>query len=303
MPAKYFICPDGGQIEIEVCLSGKCRLQGRCAPLSYLQLAGTFRPWTGKPSVTQLIQGTREAYLKIKNDYAIDPLDRAYAVLGTSAHAALENRQNDFSFIEESIEIEGITGRSDNLERQADGSWVLWDHKTAGSFKVAKALGIVMVPEPIVDEQGNPILLKSGKNKGQPKTKKVPVQDPDAVDIDDWMLQDNMYRIALERYIKEPISRLRNWLIVRDGGTWMARNRGIDKKAYAVDISILPDEMVLDYFKRKRDSLLESLKRGSSPPICSDAECWSGNKCKDYCDVSHLCADNPYMLSDIEEVA
>ena len=59
MPLTQFICPDKERVTISQCLSGNCRMSNRCAPLGYLQLCARQRPWEGKASVTQLIDGTR----------------------------------------------------------------------------------------------------------------------------------------------------------------------------------------------------------------------------------------------------
>jgi hypothetical protein len=81
MPAKYFICPDGEQIEIEKCLSiGGCRMKERCATLPYLRLVGYDREWKGvTPSAAG--NGARYLYLKATVDYAINPYDRVWAAL------------------------------------------------------------------------------------------------------------------------------------------------------------------------------------------------------------------------------
>jgi dimethylargininase len=50
---------------------GGCRMESRCATRSYLQLVRRERPWTGRPSTTQLIQGTMCSFLKLTRDYAI----------------------------------------------------------------------------------------------------------------------------------------------------------------------------------------------------------------------------------------
>ena len=168
---KWFICPDNERIEVADCLKeGGCRMGTRCATRSYLQLVRRERPWTGKPSTTQLIQGTMCAFLKITRDYATHPDSRAFMIHGTKGHGNLEGADGEYSFLEERFDGENtdITGIADVLEIELNYA-ILVDYKTSGSFKVAKALGFY------VDEEGTGEFYKSGKRKGEEKTRKVPI--------------------------------------------------------------------------------------------------------------------------------
>ena len=51
------------------------------------------------------------------------------------------------------------------LEKQENGEWWLIDHKTAGSFKVAKAIGLVKMEEALLNPDGTPQKHKNGKPK------------------------------------------------------------------------------------------------------------------------------------------
>jgi len=278
-----FICPDGAKVSKSKCLMGKCRMAERCAPLSYLQLAGREREWKGVPSVTQLISGTRCEYLKLTTGYAVDPAKAAFRVHGTRGHTALDSNNNS-SFTEEHFEDEGIQGTADMFEQQADGTWWLIDHKTAGSFKVAKALGLVKKEEVQYDEiSGIPLKHKNGK-----PVKKTWFEASGQPDIEDWMLQLNKYRMMGEKALGEKISRIKIFAVVRDGNTFTAKNRGVMKEIYYIDIPMMLDGAVNMYFDKKKDLLLSALKDGTMPEECSASECWSGNKCK-ICDVADAC--------------
>ena len=94
MGARYFKCPDGEICEIKDCLTS-CRLAtelpaGRCLSLRTLRLIAEQREWTGIPSTTQLLKGTREAYLELTEDYILDPQGTLFRVHGTKAHALLD---------------------------------------------------------------------------------------------------------------------------------------------------------------------------------------------------------------------
>ena len=64
MPAKRFICPNGDEINMYECLL-RCPQGTRCMFLPTLRAVATSleRNLT-KPSVTELLSGTRELYLK-----------------------------------------------------------------------------------------------------------------------------------------------------------------------------------------------------------------------------------------------
>ncbi len=89
-PLKSFICPDGVMRQTSDCLAQCPRKEGRCLSLPTLTELGNAREWTGTPSTTQLLNPTRLEYLKIVHDYAIDPFERAFALLGTRHHRRLE---------------------------------------------------------------------------------------------------------------------------------------------------------------------------------------------------------------------
>lgn len=89
MALKYFICPDGQQIETVKCLDFQgCRLEDRCAPLAYLRSIAFDREWRGI-TASMAGNGPRLIYLKRITDYAISPDSRAFAVLGIKSHAWL----------------------------------------------------------------------------------------------------------------------------------------------------------------------------------------------------------------------
>ena len=98
---REYICPDGEKVRIEECLQG-CRLRselegGRCLSRRVLKAISDRREWTGKPSVTQLINGTREEYLKITRDYAARPQELIPALFGSCCHAYLERYADEKS--------------------------------------------------------------------------------------------------------------------------------------------------------------------------------------------------------------
>ena len=277
MPYKYFECPDDGRkVTIERCLKD-CVKEERCLSLPTLRMIAQQREWTGKPSVTQLLKGTREAYLMIVNDdLVMNPLKQLFRILGTKGHAVLEPyADNELS--EEKLVSEIVTGTFDLYDPE---SKILYDYKTWGSYKVAAALGLKVVKV----DTGE--VYVSGAKKGQPKMKKQIVKgEPDMKDAE---LQLNYYRIMLEE-LGFPVEKMAIEAIVRDGGTYIAQSRGIDKNGYVIPVRRIPDKDVIAYFKTKRDQLLNALEKNIVPDFCTAEECWNDRKCKNYCDVSKHC--------------
>ena len=279
MPAIGFICPDGDCHRFEECFAG-CPIYydfpaGRCMALRNLRMIAEQRPWTGKPSCTQLLKGTREAFLEITKDYYFDPQDAIFRIIGTKAHAELDKFTGDNEIGEIRLEIKGITGAFDYYE-----SGKLYDSKTYGSYKVMQCLGLK------TKEQETGEAYKSGARKGQPKKKKIIVQgEPELTEQE---LQMNLYRMMLED-AGFPVKGLFLDVNVRDGNTVPARQRGIMKNAYLIPIPKLPDDQVLAYFLPKRNALLTALETGEMPPECSLEERWEGRKCERYCHVAEFC--------------
>jgi len=290
MALRYFDCPDGVRRPIEQCLQKCPRPEGRCLSLPTLISISHQREWKGKPSTTQLINGTRLAYLQIIKDYAVNPFDRAFALLGTRHHMRLEKVAQKLNALSEEKLDGDDTGILDLLvpdETNHREAYELWDYKTSGSFKVAKALGLVS--RKVKDPSGE-CYKTSGKwgKAGDVKMITIWQEDPEAVDIWEWEYQDNNYRIKIEE-IGFPISQMFNQVTVRDGGTLIAANRGITKNIYKIPIRRLPDEQVREYFRIKRENLLGALESQALPAPCSHEESWHGRRCQGFCDVAEFC--------------
>jgi Recombination directionality factor-like len=295
MPLRYFICPDNLKIKVTDCLKeGGCRMGTRCATRSYLQLIKSERPWTGRPSTTQLISGTMSAFLKLTKEYAISPDARAFMIHGTKGHNQLENSDDEYSLLEEKFNDEQteITGIADVLEIE-NGKSVLCDYKTSGSFKVAKALGFY------VDEEPTGEVFKSGKRKGEPKTRKVLKRSNEKMDRYEWELQLNKYRLEYEKRGFKP-DHLKIMCIVRDGNTYIARSRGVFRNIYYFDIAILPDDEIINYFAQKKAALETALASGKWHEICTAKENWDGLKCENYCEVAEFCKYGKYLKRERE---
>ncbi len=127
---------------------------------------------------------------------------------------------------------------------------VLWDYKTSGSYKVASAVGIV---KEMIEDPTGAVYQRSGKgySKGDPKMVPIFTVDPTKQDCGDWTLQLNRYCLFAEA-AGHPVKKIKIEAIVRDGGTHIAKARGIDKNVYVIDIPILPDEQVRQYFDAKK---------------------------------------------------
>jgi hypothetical protein len=282
MPATMFTCPDGQTVQMDWCLNVECRMGRRCLSKRTLRMIAEQRPWTGEPSTTQLLKGTREAYLEItESNYSLDPMGELFRVLGSKAHAFLEEF-TDNELTEERLHDDICSGQFDFYDPETCS---LVDTKTWGSYKVMKALGYRQ--ETI--ETGE--VFKSGARKGQAKTKKITVKaEPDMKETE---IQLNDYRMKLEA-AGFPVKEMFVEAIVRDGGTYMAIGRGVDKNGYLIPVKFMPDDEVREYLKAKRDALLTALETGEMPPPCTDEERWAdkegpGRKCLGFCRVARFC--------------
>jgi len=316
---KWFLDPNGEKLLVDEVLEKG--LLNEHFPESYLTMCAKEREWTGKPSTTQLINGSRYEYLRLLTPYAIDPSECAFMIIGTRAHSKLELLAPVGSVAELQIPNDEISGIADLLETYKNGLNVLTDYKTWGSYKVALALGLKKQKRPAKDENGVPILYQRsgpGYTKGDPKMEDFYVKDPDAVDMYEIELQLNRYRLGIEAYYGITIDRLRAFIMVRDGGTVTATSRGIDKNTYFIEVKMLENDYVMNYFNRKRKALLDCMNgfaadmqekyininsyadmqateadydilRNNCPPVCDKRESWNSRRCNGYCPVADVC--------------
>lgn len=261
MPAIGFICPDGQKICFDDCFS-RCRLQddlpaGRCKALPFLRRVSWQREWKGQPSVTELLQGTREMWLKITRDYYIDPDSRTYALLGTGIHGILEKLTQGDHLSEERLIGEICSGQFDFYDGEQQ---VLYDYKTWGSYK-----------------------LKSIND---------PVQR--ALSLLQTSIQLSYYRDLLREHLPSgyDVKKLAVQVINRDGGTWISISRGIQERAPLILLNGISSHWIKKYLTRKKELLLQALERDYAPK-CRRTDSWHGRKCNGFCDVKEICEKIP----------
>jgi hypothetical protein len=241
------------------------------------------RPWTGKPSTTQLLNGTRELYLKIKKEFAVDPQQMVFAIFGTAVHAQLEGIDVPDALREERLHDEYSSGAFDYFDTKTNS---LWDFKTYGSFKAAKAIGVTST-KIAVGTYGN----------GRTKYKTI-FSSGESHDRLDLAIQLNDYASKL-RDAGYTVDNLFCEILVRDANTVSARSRGLYKNTYVVKINPLSKIWLDKYKKIKYNRLMKALETDILPPPCSPKECWAYynnregrivyNKCQKYCNVWQYC--------------
>ena len=133
MPVTAFKCKAlNAEIPCAACLKiFGCPGAIRCASRPYLAAAAASRVWAGVPSVTQLLQPTHAAMLKIIKEYTVDPLKSVWPYYGTATHNLLSKHTEDLDGkSEERITVWGISGAFDYAD--AEG---LIDLKVTGQTK------------------------------------------------------------------------------------------------------------------------------------------------------------------------
>ena len=286
MPAAKFICPDGQHVPIIDCLE-HCPRGKRCMFLPTLRaVSQSLNRNISEPTVTELISGVRETYLKKTREYAIEPMSVLYALQGQAFH--LINEANSEGIISEVRLKDSITsGKFDlfgKLLDETDGT--LGDLKVTSSYKLMRALGIYKVDVPTGE------VYKTGMRKGQPKFRKEFRYDG-VKDTFDWTIQLNYYRLLLEKTGYE-VKRMVVQAICRDSNLRTASERGITKPVYLIPINRLSDHWLEEYFHRKALALSNAILNGRLPPVCKPKERWGDRKCQGYCATRMHC---PYAQS------
>ena len=282
MPATRFICPNGQEVPINECLI-QCPHGKRCMFLPTLRaIAKSLHRGIKEPTVTELIAGVRETYLKRTTDYAVDPQDVLYALHGQAVHTINENFTDGDMLSEVRLSDMLTSGKFDlygNILNNNDG--VLGDLKVTSSYKLMKALGIYKERVPTGE------VYKTGPRKGQPKYRNELRYDG-AHHVLDWAIQLNYYRILLEQE-GFPVQEMYVQAMCRDNNLRIAAERGITQSIYVIPINRISDRWILRYFHHKAEIFHECMKEKKLPPICSTKERWNDRKCEAYCDARSNC--------------
>ena len=290
MPAKYFQCPSGERIPISDCLNSCCRSQ-RCMFLPTLRAISKSvadRKIEGF-TVTTLLSGTLEQYLKRTNNYSIDPMTRLYSIQGSAAHLIHQGEAQGNMFSEERLFDENFSGAIDLYGAILDeNTSTLGDLKVTSSYKIMRCRGRYAVSIPSPDNE----VYKSGAKKGQVKTVKIWRNDGVKHCLD-YALQLNSYRLLLQQ-ADYPVERMVVELLCRDYGLQIASSRGIDQPVYLLDIKPISDRWLRLYLETKAKRLRDALDDNVLPQPCNARERWHDRKCTSYCEVSSFC---PYAQS------
>ena len=287
MGATEFKCPSGEKIKIKSCLEN-CPNGQRCMFLPTLRaVAKSLDRKLEEPTVTELLCGTRETYLKKTTDYSVDPIQQLYAIHGSAVHTINEGFTDGNMLSEERIADDVTSGKFDLYGQIIDFSdKTLGDFKVTSSFKLMKALGYYKVDVPTGE------VYKTGIKKGQPKTKKEWRTDG-VHHVLDWAIQLNYYRILLEQKGFK-VKDMKIQAFVRDYNLRMAAERNITSPVYIIKINKISDHWVKLYMATKAKRLKEALESKTLPPVCSAKERWADRKCLDYCAVAEYC---PHALA------
>ncbi len=282
MPATKFSCPDGQDITMSRCLDG-CRCGTRCMFLPTLRaIAKSSDRKIEEPTVTELIAGSRETYLKKVIDYSINPESALYALQGQGIHGIHEGF-NDGEILSEVRLRDGTTSGKFDLYGQLldEDTGCLGDLKVTSSYRLMRALGYYKKSVPTGE------VYKTGVKKGQPKYRQELFTDG-VKHVMDWAIQLNYYRILLEKQGFE-VNTMYIQAMCRDGSLRIANERGIDRNIYIIPINKISNHWLTRYFKHKAKVLNESMITRSIPKLCSARERWHDRKCLGYCDVADYC--------------
>ena len=283
--ATHFICPDGNIIPISDCLNS-CPNPQRCMFLPTLRaVAKSLDRKLKEPTVTELIAGVRETFLKKTTNYSVAPASVLYALQEQAINSINELHTQGAILSEERLKDEVTSGQFDLFGKILDADeGVLGDLKVTGSFKLMKALGIYKVKVPTGE------VYKSGVNKGLPKFKNE-LRFDGVRDTLDWAIQLNYYRILLEKQGFK-VNKMFIQAICRDSNLRIANERGIDKSVYIISINKISDCWLKKYFHHKAKLLRDAISTNILPPVCSSRERRHDKKCLNYCAARQNC---PYF--------
>lgn len=258
MPVIGFICPDGEKVLTDKCLK-ECRLKdslpaGRCKAKPFLKRAASQREWNGTPSVTQLLNGVRESFLKITHDYYIDPEKKTAAMIGTQVHNMLY-KLAETEYAEETIIDDILSGTYDFYDPENE---TLIDYKTWGAWKIVKILN---------DER--------------------PHERSEA--LFDVVMQMTRYKMLIKsRYPELPIKRIAVQVISREVNLQHAIKKGVEQGSPLIILPEVDETLVEKYFQLKAEMLKQAIEQNWAP-LCNSRENWNEKKCSSFCEVKNAC--------------
>ena len=282
MAASHFLCPSGDAVPIEACLD-RCHQGCRCMFLPTLRaVAKSLSRNIEGFTVTELIAGTREVYLKRTKGYAVNPQDRIFALHGNALHDLSDAHSHGEMLSEERLYSALFSGQIDLFGAILDEhSHSLGDIKVTSSYKLMRALGYYTVDKPTGE------VYKSGTRQGQPKTKKEWRSDG-IRHIYEWALQLNAYRLLLEEH-GYPVKQMTIQALCRDSGLRIAAERNIDRPIYLIGVTPISEHWLMRYLKAKKEALENAIAAEELPPLCRPRERWNNRKCLNFCEVSAFC--------------
>jgi hypothetical protein len=256
MPLTYFKC-EAGHVLVKDCLK-HCPKE-RCLSLPTLQAVGEDR--TYEPpyvfSTTQLLNGTRLAYLQIIKPYGADPKQRGFMLLGTRHHQRLEEVAKRVVGMIPEKQLGGeISGILDLLQPNGDDTWSIIDYKTVGGYAIKK-------------------MMNGDWSSG-------------------YYMQLNNYRVKAVQ-LGFNVTSLFIQYTARDGGTETYKRYGFKDQIGLISVPIKDDDFIISYFKEKDRALRIALETHTMPPMCSYSERWANKRCLSYCDLAQFCAEGTAM--------
>lgn len=296
MPATKFVCPDGSQVVIGQCMK-KCIHVQRCMFLPTLRaIAKSLDRGLKEPTVTELLCGVRETYLKKTTDYAVRPQDQLYAIHGSAVHTINEGYTDGNMLSEERIYDDITSGKFDLYGQIIDlNDKTLGDYKVTSSYKLMRALGYYKV------DVSTGEIYKTGIKKGQVKTKKEWRTDGVRF-LFEWAIQLNYYRMLLESKGFK-VERMEIQAMCRDYSLRVAAERNIRKPVYVIHINKISDHWIKRYMNSKAKKLNIALEKGLMPELCTVKERWKNLKCMEYCVVAESCTFGRMIKRQMKAVA
>lgn len=222
MPATKFACPDGQAVTMSKCME-HCRCGTRCMFLPTLRaIAKSSDRKLDGATVTELLSGSRETFLKKIHDYAVDPNNALYALQGMGIHGVHENFTEGDILSEIRLKDGTTSGKFDLYGQLLDeDTGCLGDLKVTSSYKIMRALGYYKKSVPTGE------VYKTGARKGQPKYRQQMCTDG-VRDVMEWAIQLNYYRMLLEQQGFK-VNKMVIQAVCRDGSLRIASERGIEK--------------------------------------------------------------------------
>jgi hypothetical protein len=226
--------------------------------------------------VTELLLPTQQAFLQRTKDYYISPQDVVDLLIGQGVHSEIESSWKKL------LSRKDENGNENPVYEHSNKLKDRYVFEQSDETEIVEGLKIRMRFD-LFDRQTK--ILYDHKVVGAYTAEKILTDGWDDTTYD---MQMNAYRV----YMGIDVQKVVLEMFIKNNSRKLSDLTLGENKLVPLDVPIIPDQQVKEYFIHAITALDTAIKTGVSPP-CTDADRWTRGsryaRCEGYCNVSKVC--------------